>query len=132
MKVLIGLVVFIGALAAVLYFGGFMTMEDPETQANNFKAKLKVGMKWEDVAATHAPRKYREIKHRTFTGYGPETDFNAEELTNRLSGGGLPEGFTFPYFFAAEIAFEVVFDAKGKMVEIHKLMTFNDLVTPHK
>lgn len=132
MKVLIGLVVFIALLAAVLYFGGFMTMEDPETQWNNFKSKLKVGMKWQDVAAAHQPRKYREINHKTFTGYGSDMDYNEADIAKRVADGTFPEGFSFPYAFAAEIQYEVIFDSGGKMVEIHKLMTFNDLVSPHK
>ncbi len=127
MKVLVGLLLFAGALFALLYYTGMFEF-NPAQQAADARAAVKPGMSWDKViGAVSPPKEYRIYvkKIKNIAGQqmevlepGPSLPFDRENLANRLADGSLPGGFDFTYVFSNSEAFTVHFDENGDVAHV--------------
>lgn len=129
MKVLIVLMVLVGAgIAAAYYFGGFTTL-DPAAQAQAIRQEVKPGMTWEQVADLHEPNRLYPIDFNTINGEGQPIDFDRANITKLIADGGLPSGFLYKFNFSQAHAVGVTFDGAGKVLSVDDLRTTADLFT---
>ncbi|GMU36237.1 MAG: hypothetical protein KJ057_02770 [Phycisphaerae bacterium] len=137
MKVMIVLLVLIGAgVFAVYQFGGYSTL-DPSQQGRDARAAIAPGMTWQVVVQTAgAPKEfaiYVETGKDAQTGtplvkLGPRMKYNADSLESRVKNDQVPHGFVFPYRFSTEVAFQVEFDESGVVVGVDDMVTLNKLL----
>jgi hypothetical protein len=136
MKIAIGLFLIALAIVAGTYFTGVGSW-DPTEIGREAKAQLKEGMSWEDVlVAAGEPKSRTDIVEKTVTVdgervtvYEPSADVDFDEtlFRNDFKAGNLKHGFILEYFFSQQVAFEVSFDGKGKVVSIDDVRTMADL-----
>jgi hypothetical protein len=138
MKVLLGLLVLAGALAAVLYYGGMFGF-DPVQQAKDTRAAITPGMSWEKVAAISEPKRWRiynehkqTIEGEEIISYepGPDVSFQGNNIAERLKEGSLRGGFEFRYDFHSQKggAFIVKFDQNGDVEYVTDAPTLGTLL----
>ncbi|GMU22499.1 MAG: hypothetical protein AMXMBFR13_25850 [Phycisphaerae bacterium] len=138
MKTIIVVIVLCGAaLAGLYYFGGFSSF-DPNQQGREAKAAITPGMTYQQVlsAAGDHP-KYRSITLKTEKRggqtlselqEGPPVDFDRKRVDGRVAKNEVPHGFIFHYVFSDSLAFDVVFDATGKVAEVRDAPTMATLL----
>ena len=127
MKALIVTFVIVGAIVAgLIYFGGFVGM-DPAADAQNFTKSVAPGMTWQEVVAVKKPRKVIPLNPTNMTGQSNPLKWDQAE--GALNNNSYTDGFIFPYVFSADHQYEVWFDGDGKVTDIQKQKTFNDLAS---
>lgn len=138
MKVVIVLLILLGAaIFGVYQWGGYKTL-DPDQQAADAKAAITPGTNWQKVVQIAGdPKQYQVIiveKEDEETGEplltkpGPRNKYSHRGLSERIADGGLPNGFIFAYQFSARSAFEVYFDGMGNVIYVQDMATMTDLL----
>ncbi len=132
-KAIVGLILVGAIVLGIVYFLGGYGKFDPAKQGQDARAKLKIGMTWQQViAAAGNPGRYhiyRRVK-KTIGGVetevvedGGEISFDRTLFENDLKAGNMKEGFRFVWKFASKCAFTVVFDAAGAATSIDDELT---------
>ena len=137
MKAMLILIVLIAAvLVGVFYYGGYGSF-DPTKQGEDNMAKITPGMTWQQVIdTTAAPKKYSYFIKKTKKSFGEEieflqpsvpVDFDRNRFNEKFTNGEFPFGFSFRYVYSRSVAFEVLFDDVGMVIEVGDLPTEADL-----
>ena len=124
MKLLLGLLVLGGGIAAAFYFTGMFT-HNPAAQAKEVQAKMEKCSTLAQVLAVAEPRKYCIYVKKTETlpdgstvdswHAGPEVPYDKTALQQRIDDGSLEGGFAFFYTYTDMDRFEVKFDTAGNV-----------------
>jgi len=124
MKLLLGLLVLGGGIAAAFYYSGMFT-HNPGAQAKEIQAKVEKCATMAQVLAVAEPRKYCIYVKKSETlpdgstveswVPGPESNFDQAALQQRIDNGSLEGGFQFNYTYTDVDRFVVKFDASGNV-----------------
>lgn len=137
MKVILVLMLLLGAGWGVMYYKGGIASFDPDEQCKQVKAALRVGMpfpKVMDIAGE--PPRYRIINRKVRKEFGeeieyfvpsPEIKFKRARVEERLLNNELPYGFNATYLFSARSAITISFDNLGSLTGVEKAATVSDL-----
>jgi hypothetical protein len=134
MKVIVWLLVLVGAgWAGVYYLGGYGSF-DPSEQGRQNREKIQAGMPYTQVfdEITGNPRKYRIINMRKEHGVeylapSAEVNFDRARVDDHMRDNTLPHGFTATFTYSSSEAFTVTFDGKGNLVSLSDAMTSADM-----
>jgi hypothetical protein len=131
MRILILLLIVVGAIAVVLrYAGSEVESFDPQQQARKAKGAIEIGTSWAQVLERVGEPSY----WRSDTGsldlhytdkFGPAA---REIIREQLENGELPYGFSFLYKFSEVATFAVNFDETGNVVDIQEKESQKDLM----
>ncbi len=127
-KVIVGLILVGAIVLAVVYFAGGYRSLDPVKQGQQARAKIQPGMTWKQVlAAIGSPGRYYIYVKVKKTTMGVETEviqdgaqlkFDRQVFENDVKANSMKEGFRFVYMFSPTLAFTVIFDASGMVVDV--------------
>ena len=142
MKVIVVLLLVLGAAAGGLYlFGGYQSF-DPDKQGREAKAKIKPGMTWTavlNVAGEGAKYQGISVSKRKIgkevveeRRLGPKNPLSKDRLADRIQKNEVPDGFILAYIFSEQVAFDVEFDSKGVVVGVEDAATIADLLGSRK
>lgn len=122
--------------AAVYFYGGYASF-DPTEQGREALAKLSPGMTFAQVCdAAGEPKKFQVmvLESERIGGEvyehivpGPESRTTRENIGARILAGNMPHGFQTTYFFSHQVAFTVVYDLQGTVIDIFDAPTAADL-----
>lgn len=123
MKFLLGLVLVAGGMGAAFYYSG--AFYSPKAECEKTMAEVKNCSTMAEVLAVAEPKKvsiYQKDIYTFSSGReqvqwkpGPEIDFNQSAIEQGVKDGTLEGGFAFIYIYSNSDAFEVKFDATGKV-----------------
>jgi len=130
MKVVLGLIVLIGAIIAVMFGLGLFSSEDPQVTLDNLKNSVKPGMTWQEVADIREPRKFTRVRFNAMGGRTQPEKFDRAKIADCISKGEFSDGFAFEYRFSNAHAAEVIFDSQGTAETVADMVTVGDLLTP--
>ena len=138
MKAILTLLILGGlVLGGVYYFGGYKSF-DPTKQGRDAKAAIQPGMTLKQVVDIAGGNpKYQPIN--TFTRKvgnqtieekrpGLSVDFKQDRVTQQVNQNALPKGFILNYMYSEQIAFDVHFDASGRVTHVTDAMTMGTLL----
>lgn len=138
MKVIVWLLVLVGAGWAAVYFIGGYGSFDPDEQGRKARAAITPGMNLgETIDLMGEPRKYQVLYKRVkriggeefeTIEPGPKNNFKRESVEQRIAEGSLGEGFLITMRFSNTTAFTVVYDGEGKVKGVDDAMTMADLL----
>ncbi|MCG3136354.1 MAG: hypothetical protein HJJLKODD_00183 [Phycisphaerae bacterium] len=139
MKAFIGLIIFFGIGALLIYKLGGVETFDPEKQYKDMKAALKSGMTWQQVCTTvKEPKKYYLfVREEKWDGEkmiplgikaGITRDFNTAALQAQLKSGEAADGFVFEYQFTPDLGIWVEFDGAGALMDVQDIPSVSELV----
>ncbi|HRX84433.1 MAG TPA: hypothetical protein P5572_05375 [Phycisphaerae bacterium] len=122
MKLLLGLLIVGGGIAAALHYSG-MFNHNPAAQAKEVQAKMEKCKTLAQVLAVAEPRKYCIYVKKSHTlpdgsvietwNPGPQVPYDKDALQARIDNGSLEGGFAFFYTYTDMDRFEVKFDPTG-------------------
>lgn len=127
MKLLLGLLIMAGGIAAAFHYTG-MFNHNPAEQCKETMAKMQKCQTMADVLAVAQPRKYCIYVKKTETmpdgstievwQPGPEVPFDQAAVQQRIDDGSLQGGFAFHYVYTDVDRFNVIFDAAGTVESV--------------
>jgi hypothetical protein len=138
MKAIVILLGLIGlGVGGMYYFGGYSSF-DPDKQGRDAKAAIKPGMTLAQVVAVagenpklHTISMYtRKVGGQTFKErkVGPAVTFVQSRVAKGVKDGIYTNGFILSYMFSQQVAFDVLFDNTGLVVELEDAATIADLL----
>jgi len=128
MKVLFVLFILVcGVVGAAYYFGGFANL-DPSEQAAQFRANVKPGMSWQEVAAVKKPKEYVIADFDSRTGEKYAQDYDEMRLTSSIEQGKFEDGFYFRYIYSNSDAIQIYFNNQGVATSVDDMVTMKDLL----
>jgi hypothetical protein len=134
LKSLIGFLLVLALLAGGIYWM-IASAPDPDESGLAARQAIHEGMTWRQVVeAVKSPRKIRTMTLERSPDGTEEivesglTKYPGDEHFARWVDERLDHGFVFQYFFSAKTAFDVYFDAEGKVEMVTDAPTMADLL----
>jgi len=135
MKLLLGLLVLGGGMAAVAYYSGMFY--SPTAECEKTMAKVQKCSTMAEVLAVAEPKKVSIYQKEIYTFSsgqeqvewkpGPEVDFNRAAIEQNVQDGALEGGFAFIYIYSNSDSFEVKFDSAGNVKRVEKQIGVRNL-----